>query len=158
MNLKQIREDLAQGEGLHCEFKEAGNQLPRVTNINKYLPLYAKGAKPVFRETLHGFELTIPLATQHESQQGTGQTTPTEDTKLALSGHQVKILHNCLMERALVELMQIEGRSDRTKFRNQVLNPLLDAGLIEMTLPDKPRSSLQKYRLAAKGKQLRKTL
>lgn len=30
-----------------------------VTNINKYLPLYAKGAKPVFKETLHGFELTI---------------------------------------------------------------------------------------------------
>ena len=47
--------------------------------------------------------------------------------------------------------MQIEGRSDRTKFRNQVLNPLLDAGLIEMTIPDKPRSSLQKYRLTAKG-------
>ncbi|MDD2236921.1 MAG: putative DNA binding domain-containing protein, partial [Kiritimatiellae bacterium] len=33
-----------------------------VTNINKYLPLYAKGAKPVFNETHHGFELTIPLA------------------------------------------------------------------------------------------------
>jgi ATP-dependent DNA helicase RecG len=62
------------------------------------------------------------------------------------------------MERALVELMQIEGRSDRTKFRNQVLNPLLDAGLMETTLPGKPRSSLQKYRLTAKGKQLRETL
>jgi ATP-dependent DNA helicase RecG len=36
-----------------------------VTNINKYLPLYAKGAKPVFKETLYGFELTIPLATPH---------------------------------------------------------------------------------------------
>jgi ATP-dependent DNA helicase RecG len=50
--------------------------------------------------------------------------------------------------------MEIEGRSDRTKFRNQVLNPLLEASLIEMTIPDKPRSSKQKYRLTAKGKQL----
>jgi ATP-dependent DNA helicase RecG len=48
--------------------------------------------------------------------------------------------------------------SDRTKFRNHVLTPLLDAGLIEMTIPDKPRSSLQKYRLTEKGKQLRETL
>ena len=50
--------------------------------------------------------------------------------------------------------MQIECRSDRTKFRNQVLNPLLDAGLIEMTIPDKPRSRLQKYRLTPKGQNL----
>jgi hypothetical protein len=48
--------------------------------------------------------------------------------------------------------MEIAGRSDRTKFRNQVLRPLLDAGLIEMTIPDKPISSKQKYWLTGKGK------
>ncbi|RLC15634.1 MAG: transcriptional regulator [Deltaproteobacteria bacterium] len=48
--------------------------------------------------------------------------------------------------------MALIGRTDRTKFRNSVLNPLLDAGLIEMTIPDKPRSSKQKYRLTEKGK------
>jgi ATP-dependent DNA helicase RecG len=47
--------------------------------------------------------------------------------------------------------MTITGRSDRTKFRNQVLGPLIKAGLIEMTIPDKPRSSKQKYRLTEKG-------
>jgi hypothetical protein len=35
--------------------------------------------------------------------------------------------------------------------RHQVLNPLLAEGLIEMTIPDKPRSSKQEYRLTAKG-------
>jgi ATP-dependent DNA helicase RecG len=43
--------------------------------------------------------------------------------------------------------MTVSGRSDRTKFRNQVLNPFIDAGLVEMTIPEKPRSSKQKYRL-----------
>ena len=48
--------------------------------------------------------------------------------------------------------MEIAKRTDRTKFRNQVLNPLLNAGLLEMTIPDKPRSSKQKYRLTEKGR------
>lgn len=47
--------------------------------------------------------------------------------------------------------MAIAGRANRTKFRHQVLNPLLEEGLIEMTIPDKPRSSRQRYRLTAKG-------
>jgi hypothetical protein len=41
--------------------------------------------------------------------------------------------------------MGVLGRANRTKFRDQVLNPLLDAGLVEMTVPDKLRSSKQKY-------------
>jgi ATP-dependent DNA helicase RecG len=77
-----------------------------------------------------------------------------DGTKLALSRHQVEILHNCLNEKALLDLMTITGRSDRTKFRHQVLNPLIEMQFIEMTMPDKPRSSKQKYRLTEKGKKM----
>ncbi len=75
-------------------------------------------------------------------------------TKLAPSRHQVVILRNCLSEKTILALMKDLGRSDRTKFRNQVLKPLLEAGWLEMTIPDKPTSSKQKYRLTAKGKNL----
>ena len=45
------------------------------------------------------------------------------------------------------------GRQDRTKFRNQVLKPLVKAGWLEMTVPDKPTSSRQKYRTTEAGRQ-----
>lgn len=47
--------------------------------------------------------------------------------------------------------MEIAERSDRTKFRNQILKPLLSEGLLNMTIPEKPTSSKQEYRLTEKG-------
>ena len=95
------------------------------------------------------FEIRLPLAKEPVTEQVTGEV----GTKLVLSRHQVNILHDCYESSKLVDLMAVTGRSDRTKFRHQVLNPLLDAGLVEMTIPDKPRSSKQKYRLTDKGKE-----
>jgi Fic family protein len=43
------------------------------------------------------------------------------------------------------------GLSDRKSFRERYLQPALAEGLIEMTIPDKPNSRLQKYRLTDKG-------
>ncbi len=82
------------------------------------------------------------------------QATPEVGTKLSLSRHQVEIMRKCLQDSPLLELIAITGRSDRTKFRHQVLNELLESGLIKMTIPDKPRSSKQKYRTTDKGKEL----
>jgi len=51
------------------------------------------------------------------------------------------------------DLMKITEHTNRTRFRKTVLRPLLDADVLTMTIPDKPRSSKQKYRLTEKGKQ-----
>ena len=37
--------------------------------------------------------------------------------------------------------------------RTAYVNPALDADWIEMTIPEKPQSSLQKYRLTEKARQ-----
>jgi ATP-dependent DNA helicase RecG len=93
-----------------------------------------------------------------QSETGAGQEEgPSWDqvgTKLGLSTEQVQILQNLVSEQPIADLMDTLGRTNRTKFRDQVLNPLVDAGLVEMTIPDKPRSSKQKYRLTRKGQSL----
>jgi Fic family protein len=51
------------------------------------------------------------------------------------------------------EQLQIAlGLQDRKSFSERYLKPALNAGLIEMTIPDKPNSRLQKYRLTNTGK------
>ncbi|CAI0910250.1 MULTISPECIES: Fic family protein [Serratia] len=44
---------------------------------------------------------------------------------------------------------------DRKSFRERYLKPALNAGWVEMTLPEKPNSRLQKYRLTTAGSALR---
>jgi Fic family protein len=68
-------------------------------------------------------------------------------TKSELTVEQSYVLAIFKGEMTLMALMKEVNRSDRSKFRSQVLNPLMDAGLVEPTIPDKPTSSKQKYRL-----------
>ena len=105
---------------------------------------------PEFRQDAGSFIQTLwrPVQSSSTEENITAQV----GTKLALSRHQVKVLSNCLENSELSKLMSIIGRSDRTKFRHQVLNPLITSGLIEMTIPDKPTSRLQKYRITEKGR------
>jgi ATP-dependent DNA helicase RecG len=46
--------------------------------------------------------------------------------------------------------------ANRDHFRKTYLLPALEAGPIEMTLPDKPNSRSQRYRLTAVGKKMRR--
>ena len=97
---------------------------------------------------------SISDSTLHYPGTPPGDSTAQVGTKQALSRNQVGILRNSLNEQAITELMVLAGKKDRTKFRNQVLRPLLEEGLLEMTVPDKPRSSKQKYRVTARGRDL----
>ena len=47
----------------------------------------------------------------------------------------------------LAELMQLVCLNHRATFQKNYLNPAIEAGLIKRTIPDKPKSPKQKYRL-----------
>jgi len=127
----------------------------RSTGISKILKVMAANGSPRTEfesdEDRSYFLIRLPI---HERAAHGGETEAIVDvgTKLGPSWDQVEILKKCSEATPLVKLLSISGRSNRTKFRDQVLRPLLDAGLIEMTIPDKPRSSKQRYRLTDKGR------
>ena len=49
------------------------------------------------------------------------------------------------------ELQAILGLSNREHFRKEYLKPAINDGVVELTIPDKPNSNKQKYRLTHKG-------
>ena len=51
-------------------------------------------------------------------------------------------------------LQKALGLKAEKNFRLLYLQPALRAGVIEMTIPDKPTSSKQKYRITAQGRKL----
>ena len=98
--------------------------------------------EPEFRVS-DGFVIVIrrPAGVGAAAPEVTPEVTP--EVRLAL------VVQGAMSRR---ELQQILNLRDDEHFRVAYLLPALDAGLIKMTLPDKPTSRLQKYRLTARGR------
>jgi len=80
-------------------------------------------------------------------------------TKLGLSWDQVaQILKKSAKPTNINELMKLFNWSNRTKFRNKYIIPLLELDYMNMTNPNKPKSSKQAYITTDKGKLLLKIL
>ena len=71
-------------------------------------------------------------------------------TKKGLSVDHLKIMKNCKNESSAIDLMKILNRTNKSKFKNTIINPLVENGFFELTNPDKPKSPTQKYRLTNK--------
>jgi predicted HTH transcriptional regulator len=63
----------------------------------------------------------------------------------------ITLLGQCRTPQNITDLMNVLKWTNRTKFRHKYIVPLVDAGLLTMTVPDKPQSSKQKYQLTKKG-------
>jgi ATP-dependent DNA helicase RecG len=67
---------------------------------------------------------------------------------------EVSVLQAAVKPASRSSLQQSSGLRDREHFVASVLKPLLDSGLLEMTIPEKPRSSKQKYRVTEEGRRM----
>ena len=70
-----------------------------------------------------------------------------------VTGEVERLLCTLTREMALQQLLEALTLIHRGHFRRAYLKPAMVAGFVEMTMPDKPRSGNQRYRLTGKGRQ-----
>lgn len=108
-----------------------------IRNIFKYNKIYS-GADPVFREG-DVFTTIIPL-----SPQVTPQATPQVTPQVELDRTDM-IVAFCKTPQSRQDIQDHLGIKDREYFRKEILKPLLERGVLRLTIPDKPNSPDQKY-------------
>jgi len=85
----------------------------------------------------------------------TGQATPQATPQVTPQDEFIRRVFIVLKgELTRVEIQEKLTLRDRKSFIENYLNPSLESGCIEMTLPETPTSPNQRYRLTAKGKRL----
>ena len=117
---------------------------------------------PEFRLDMGCFILTIwrperssataATVTEQAAGEVTGQVTG--QVTGHVTGHVQRLLAVCEGTLSRQELQERLGLRHRDSFQQNYLQPALQAGLIEMTIPHKPRSSKQQYRLTERGRLL----
>lgn len=119
--------------------------------------------EPIIEEIANRLRIIIPLSqihsvaqppepvTQSVTQPVTQPVTQSDNDYLLL-----RLLRNGPM--ASSELREAMNLKHRKHFRTNQLDPALAQGLIEMTIPDKPNSPQQKYRLTPAGAELIKDM
>ena len=104
-----------------------------------------------------GVPQRIPDDTQHVTEQGTGQGTEqvtgqgTPQVTPQVIDNVEQLVNALTGEMSRAQLQAALKLRDRKHFATVYLQPALKAGLVEMTLPDKPNSRNQRYRRTAQG-------
>jgi ATP-dependent DNA helicase RecG len=132
------------GSGVRRMFKEAdelGLPKPQIIEIGMRVRFIVHLANPFVlapetepEQNQVGVQSSTQLPTQSDN--------PVQRLLLALKSG----------EKSSGTLRSVLGIKHRPTFRDNYLRPALDAELIEMTIPEKPSSSNQKYRLTDKGR------
>jgi ATP-dependent DNA helicase RecG len=141
-------------------FKEIGLVEKYGTGIPRILREFeAYGLSiPKFEEIGPGFRVTAykKIALTEKTTPVTAQVTAqvTEQVTEQVSNDMLPLIAFCSEAKTRKELMLHLGIKHREYFRSAILAKVLEFGLIEPTVPDKPHSRFQKYRITEKGKNL----
>lgn len=104
-------------------------------------------------------DITAMPAEDGSTVQVTEQVAPKDTKQLPilkeLTDVQWVIVQHADAPRSLAELMAATGYTQRPHFKVTHLGPLLDGGILRMTVPDKPTSSKQRYVLTEAGLKLK---
>lgn len=116
-----------------------------VRNLYKYSRYYS-GQEPEFKEG-GIFRIVVPLDDEYSFDYESSHNRATQVTTQVMGRDVIleKILEYCRIPRKKSEIVEYCGFRGSKNFTKNYLGPLLEAGKITMTIPDKPRSQNQRY-------------
>ena len=114
-----------------------GSGLKKILSETEKLPGYTPGLRPEFFSTSSDFRVILKNVNFNL------HTCTVQDR--AQDERIVNLLEFCSEARTCQEMQEFIGITSREHFRKIILKPLLEAGKIKMTLPNKPNSKNQKY-------------
>ena len=119
-------------------------------NSYKYTKMYS-GGEPIFTEA-DVFTTIIPLSEAATAMVGLSIELASREQDKEQVKEQDKeqvtiqdLIQFCSIPRSRKEMQEFMGLVGRRNFSEKYIKPLLIAGKIEMTVPDKPNSRNQKY-------------
>ena len=118
-----------------------GSGLRKIVSETEQLPGYKEAYKPEFSSTATDFRVILKNV-NYNLEGGAHQVTH-QDIELSTVSKQ--ILAFCTTPKSKKELAVFCGFKDLRNFTLKHINPLLESGQLEMTIPDKPKSRNQKY-------------
>jgi hypothetical protein len=124
-------------EGLSIEEFFSGRSMPRNRELMRIF--YDKS---IFRLSENFLEVAFPFSKEY----------------LSLTPQVRRLLESLSQEMTRIQIQDFLGLKDKKNFQDKYLSPALVVGLIEMTVPDKPKSSNQGYRLSSKEVELKRFL
>lgn len=133
------------------------------SGMNRILEVYDRG---IFNLSDNFLQVTFPFEEDYENDSDQVAMQVTMQDTMHVTMHvtmqvtmqvakMIKVMDG-MMSR--LEIMQKMNLFNRDYFRLECLQPSLKECIIEMTIPDKPKSRFQKYRLTDKGIELKKNL
>ena len=120
----------------------AGLQLPEIKHTTFYTIILRRPSARSNEE--------IPAGQRPGSDQVVTRLRPGSDQ--AVDKH--AILKACLESAKMKELISITGFKHRTNFKKNYVDPLVNDGLLALTVPDKPSSPKQRYITTEKGRNI----
>lgn len=123
-------------------FKDLGMVEQLGSGVPRILDSYNKGC---FEFSDHFLRMTFPARLTNTPQVGPQVTPQVRNLISVVSG-----------DMSRMEIQESLGLSDKRNFNISYLLPALKLNLIEMTIPDKPNSRNQRYRLTDSGEELKK--
>lgn len=122
-----------------------GSGLRKIVSETEKLPGYTEAYKPEFTSTATDFRVILKNVNYNlegDAHQVIHQVT---HQVIELSTVSKQILAFCTTPKSKKELAVFCGFKDLRNFTLKHINPLLESGQLEMTIPDKPKSRNQKY-------------